>query len=204
MSAPTWFITVLSAMIASQIVRLHQQDAGSWILWDYAGRLAGLAMLVAIPSARAVAFRRDKLRMSLSTTSLWIAAIVFVGLCAGRWLWRTGNAAFPMTVIGAYPRPAGWLYLVDITLGLMLVAVSEEIVFRRCARDVLQPYLGDGHGLVLATSLLFACYHWWAGIGSIVEAFAMGILLMSFLQRTGAIWPVVLAHYLVDVAAFWW
>jgi membrane protease YdiL (CAAX protease family) len=191
-------------MITSQIVRLHQQDAESWIFWDYAGRLAGLAILVAIPSAQAVAFRRDKLQLSLSNTSLWIAAIIFTSLYADRWLQRIDNAAFPMTVIGSYPRPTGWLYLIDITVGMVLVAFSEEIVFRRCARNFLQPYFGDCYGMVLASSLIFGCYHWWAGIGSMIEAFMMGILLMLFLQRSAAIWPVVLAHFLVDIAAFAW
>src|SRR6267143_3318185 len=55
----------------------------------------------------------------------------------------TGIAVLPATVLGAYPEVQGWLHVVDIFFGLGLVALSEEIVFRRCARHLLQSYLDD-------------------------------------------------------------
>jgi len=114
---------------------------------------------------------------------------------------RTLNAALPATVRGAYPRPSGWLYAVDIAFGLALVAFSEEMLFRRCAHYAFQNY-ASGRRLVVATSLLFGAYHWWAGVGEIVEASAIGVLLMAFYRRSGALWPVVLGHYLTDIADF--
>jgi membrane protease YdiL (CAAX protease family) len=91
---------------------------------------------------------------------------------------------------------------VDVVFGLALVAYSEEIVFRRCARQIFQTYLGDGYVLIFVTSLLFGAYHWWAGVGNIVEAAMMGALLMLFFRRSEALWPIVLAHYLTDVVDF--
>ena len=61
------------------------------------------------------------------------------------------------------------------------VAYSEEIVFRRCARHLFQIYLNDGYAMVVVTSILFGAYHWWTGIGNIVEAVLIGVLLMLFL-----------------------
>jgi uncharacterized protein len=193
-----WFVAALLPMIASQILRLHQHDATTWIFWDYTGRLAGLAMLAARPAARAVAFRREGRRLSLWKIALWIAAIVLV--CIGLvGLGRIINAALPMTVLGGYPRSHGWLHLVDLTFGLALVAFSEEIIFRRCARHLLQPHLGDGYLLVLATSLLFGAYHWWTGLGNMIGVSITGALFMLFYQRSGILWPVILAHYIVDL-----
>jgi uncharacterized protein len=171
------------------------------IFWDYAGRLGGLEVLAAIPAARAAAFRFEARRLSLWKIALWIAGIVVVSI------WLVGlsrmiNASFPTTVLGRYLRPHGWLYFVDLTFGLTLVAFSEEIVFRRCARHLLQPYLGDGYLLVLATSLVFAGYHWWAGLGAVIAVSIWGAILMLFYQRSGALWPVVLAHYLIDLYIF--
>ena len=107
-----------------------------------------------------------------------------------------------MTVLGAYPHLSGWLYVVDVVFGIALVAYSEEIVFRRCARHAFQTVMADGYGLVFVTSLVFGVYHWWTGVGNIAEAAMMGVLLMLFLRRSVALWPVVLAHYLVDIADF--
>jgi membrane protease YdiL (CAAX protease family) len=197
-----WYgVAALAAMIASQIVRLHQSDAGSWIFWDYAGRLTALAMLAALPAARAIAFRSDKCQMPLWEIPIWIVGISSAERLGQR-LSNLVNEAFPMTVLGAYPRLSGWLYFIDLVFGLALVAVSEEIIFRRCARHVLQPYLGDGIATIAATSLVFGCYHWWAGFGNVVTATIIGALLMLMFKRSVALWPVILAHYSVDIIAF--
>jgi CAAX protease family protein len=71
-----------------------------------------------------------------------------------------------------------------------------------CARNVFQTYLKDDYALVMVTSVLFGAYHWWTGIGSIVEAVLIGILLMLFYLRAAALWPVVIAHYLTDIVDF--
>ena len=91
---------------------------------------------------------------------------------------------------------------VDAVFGLALVAYSEEIVFRRCARHLFQIYLNDGYAMVVVTSILFGAYHWWTGIGNIIEAVLIGILLMLFYRRSAALWPVVLGHYVTDIVDF--
>ena len=90
----------------------------------------------------------------------------------------------------------------DLTFGIALVAFSEEVVFRRCARIFFRTYIINDWLLVLFTSILFGAYHWWTGIGNIVEAVLIGVLLMLFYLRSAALWPVVLAHYLTDVVDF--
>jgi membrane protease YdiL (CAAX protease family) len=140
--------------------------------------------------------------MALWKVGLWIVVIMIADHYVGGWARRTINAALSATVFGQYPEPRGWLYFVDLTAGLALVAYSEEIIFRRCARYVFRSYLGDGYILVFVTSLLFGAYHWWAGFGNIVEAAIIGILLMLFLQRSEALWPVFLSHYLTDILDF--
>jgi uncharacterized protein len=55
-------------------------------------------------------------------------------------------------VVGSgYPEAHGWLHIVDTVFGLALVAYSEEIVFRRCARHLFQIYLNDGYAMVVVT-----------------------------------------------------
>jgi membrane protease YdiL (CAAX protease family) len=189
-------------MVVSQILRLQQSDPAAWIVWDYAGRLGALAVLGAIPSARIVAFKWERLRIALWEVTIWIVGIVLVDHYLCGWIRRTLNAALPATVLGGFPETHGLLHIVDATFGLALVAFSEEIVFRRCARHLFQLYLNNGLAVVGVTSILFGAYHWWTGIGNIVEAALIGVLLMLFYRRSEALWPVVLAHYLTDVVDF--
>lgn len=196
-----WFALSLVPLVASQVLRLHQPQALGWLSWDYAGRIAALAVLAAAPSARAAAFRTSKRRISLFEIVFWIAGIWLLNRIS-QWPEYLLDAAFPSTVLDAYPRPTGWLKVFDLVFGLALVAASEEIIFRQYARDAFRPYLGDGILAVLATSILFGAYHWWAGIGTVPFATTSGFLLMLMLRRSRTLWPVVIAHYLVDLVAF--
>ncbi|WP_063682582.1 CPBP family intramembrane glutamic endopeptidase [Bradyrhizobium stylosanthis] len=199
---PLWFAAALIPMVVSQIVRLQQSDPAAWIVWDYAGRLGALAVLCAIPAARKIAFRFESLRIARWEVTIWIVGIVLVDHYGGSWIRRTINGALPATVLGTYPEVQGWLHVVDIFFGLGLVALSEEILFRRCARHLLKSYLDDGYALVLATSFLFGAFHWWTGFGNIGAAMVTGGLLMTLYRRSGALWPAVLGHYLADIVDF--
>ena len=200
--APIWFVAALIPMVTSQILRLQQSDPATWIFWDYAGRLGGLTVLSAIPSARIVAFQWERLRIALWEAIAWIIGIVLFDHYLCGWVRRTINTALPATVLGGFPETHGWLHFVDGVFGFALVAFSEEIVFRRCARDLFRVYLNDGYVLVAVTAILFGAYHWWTGIGNILDAVLMGVLLMLFYRRSGALWPAVLAHYFADVVDF--
>jgi len=112
------------------------------------------------------------------------------------------DGVLPGTRFGAYPSSHGVLHSIDMTFGLALVAYQEELVFRRCARAVFGKWLGDGLGMIVATSLLFGAYHWWSGIGNVATAALFGLGSMSLYRRAAVLWPVVLSHYLVDLAGF--
>jgi hypothetical protein len=93
-SAPLWFTAALVPMVASQILRLQQSNPATWILWDYTGRLGALAVLGAIPSARTVTFRWERLRLAWWEAALWIVGIVLADHYLGGWFRRTGTQAF--------------------------------------------------------------------------------------------------------------
>jgi hypothetical protein len=183
---PLWFAATLVPMVVSQIVRLEQSDPATWVFWDYAGRVGALAVLGAIPSARTVAFRWERFRITCWEAASWIIGIVLVDRYVAGWIRRTINTALPATVLGGYPELHGWLHIVDAVFGLALVAYSEEIVFRRCARHLFQIYLNDGCALVFVTSILFGAYHWWTGIGNIVEAVLIGCFVNAVLPSIGS------------------
>ena len=74
--APLWFVAALVPMVASQILRLEQSDAATWIFWDYAGRVGALVVLGAIPSARTVIFQWERVRITYWEAAGWIVGIV--------------------------------------------------------------------------------------------------------------------------------
>jgi membrane protease YdiL (CAAX protease family) len=157
--------------------------------------------LAATPSARVAAFRTSKRQIYRFEIVLWILGICLLDRFLQLPLYLL-DAAFPATVLGVYPNSTGWLKSFDLTFGLVLVAASEEIFFRQYIWHGFRPYLGNDTFAVLATSVLFGAYHWWSGLGNVLSATIFCIFFMLMLRRSSALWPVVLAHYLVDLIHF--
>ena len=199
---PLWFVVAFAVMVVSQLARLGQTTPAAWLVCDYAGRLGTLAVLWLSPAARAIAFTPQRLNIGLVQAIAWAIGLASLYTIIDSPLRGFIDATVPGTTIGSYLASHGWLHAVDVTFGLALVAFQEEIYFRRCARAVVRNWLGDGFGMIIATSLLFAAYHWWTGLGNMVTAGLFGIGAMWLYRRAGSIWPVMLAHYLADLIVF--
>jgi hypothetical protein len=201
-AVPVWFLAAVAPMLVSQAVRLCQTDALSWIAWDYAGRIIALAVLAAIPGARRVAFRSERVGIAWWEVLLWVVALLAFDRIVDHAISNSLTAMFPGTRIGQYPSFHEWLFIIDIAFGLALVAYSEEVIFRRCGRAVVADLVGDNSTMVIVTAVMFASYHWWTGIGNMTAAMVFGTLAMLLYRRAGMLLPVVLSHYLCDVLNF--
>jgi len=199
---PLWFLGTLAILVISQVLRLWQTDPILWTLCDYSGRLGALALLALIPAARAIAYMPQKLRTSWWETLLWMIGMVVIFCTFCQWITHAVNEAIPHTKLGGYPILSGWFYLFDLTFGLLLVALQEEIVFRRCAFAVFGARWGQGPITIILSTLLFTAYHWTTGLGSMTGVFFIGLYAMLFLRRVGALWPLIIAHFATDFARF--
>lgn len=194
-----WFWIVFAVSTVFQIVRLMQDSPASWLAMDYAMRIAALALLALSP-IRAAVFRGEALHVSAEqlVASLLIAGVaIFLIVLVERKLWNI----LPDLSLGHYPRTTGWLHLFDLTFGLALVTIHEELVFRRLARLAFSR-LGDGRAMIAATSLVFALYHWWTGPLNVLMVALTGVVLMLLYRTVGALWPAMAVHYGVDLYAF--
>jgi membrane protease YdiL (CAAX protease family) len=197
-----WFLAALLPMVGSQLLRLQQSEPALWLLCDYAGRLGMIAVLMAIPGARVMAFRRETASFDAGQIAIWIIVLWMIQF----FLIATTQAALsylvPVPRLGFYPATQGLLHWFDITAGLVLAAYSEELLFRRVARTAFGSILGDGWLMIAVTSILFGGYHWWTGLWNMLGAAATGALFMVFYRRAGVLWPVVTVHYVIDFMIF--
>jgi len=194
------FALAILAMLPTQVFRLSQSDPLPWLMADYAGRFAAIGVLLALPAGRWCLRRPDRLRAGLLEVGLWCAAIVL--LFRATPLDSILVQILPETVLGGYPRPEGWLYVLDLTLGLVLVSLHEELVFRKIGYHALKSVLHSEIMIILVSALIFGLYHWWRGAAGIIGAALYGLLAMPCYRRTGSLWPIVFAHFLVDYIAF--
>ena len=91
------------------------------------------------------------------------------------------------------PDPLYWAFYA--TVGVMLLVVAWLISRLRA--------LGwtDNRSL-LASAVLRGSYHLYQGFGAGVGNLVMGLIFGRYFQRTGRLWPLVIAHALIDIVAF--
>ena len=88
----------------------------------------------------------------------------------------------------------------DLTIGLLLNAAAEELIYRRIAFAVL-PFGPVGN--LLASTVLFGLVHWGSGPVTMLGAALAGLCLGLAFQRTGSLLLVITAHYVVDLVNFY-
>ena len=188
------------AMLPTQLYRLGTSEALPWLLADYAGRIMAIAVLFILPAGRWALHQRDELKVGTLEAVAWIGVLLALFLMVPVEPYLA--AWFPQAPLGAYPNPKGFLYALDITLGLALVALHEELIFRKLANHVLSS-LGWGFWrVVLVSAVLFALFHWWRAPAGMIAAGLYGAAAMICYRRTGSLWPVGFIHYVLDYQAF--
>jgi len=137
----------------------------------------------------------------------WIAdPLLGAGIwLAGLWAYYFTQMLLPADVFA--PVELGWQFT-DRTNPLsyvLLIAASlangfaEELVLRGYLLTRLERLLGSTWAAVLITSLLFACYHLYQGLGPTIGVAAVGLMYGGAFCRVRRLWPLVLAHAATDI-----
>lgn len=185
-------------MTALQVVRIEQATPGIWMAVDYAIRIFGLAILFLAPPAADVPFKFEKFKVHSAVASALTIVLVLVHVFAFSIVGDIIDSHVGDTRLDFRPMPQGGLLGLDLTVGLALVAVHEEILFRRVARQLLNPYVGDGLVMIALCALIFGLVHWPHGLGNMMSAALFGAGAMLLYKYTGKLMPAILAHYLVN------
>ena len=188
------------AMLPTQLYRLTQDQALPWLLADYAGRFMAVGVLFVLPAGRWCLKQKDDLKVGTLEAALWVIGIVL--LFQATPIDAYIGALFPQSPLGDYPQPKGLLYAIDITLGLGLVALHEELIFRKLANQAFSALGWGSWRVILASAVLFGLFHWWRAPAGMIDAAIYGALAMACYRRTGSLWPIGFTHYLLDYLSF--
>lgn len=119
------------------------------------------------------------LGLYMAARALGLSASVVPTELTNTW-WRV-----PVLILAAFAN--GWAEEV-IVVGYLLTRLGELGVGPRAA--------------VLWSSLLRGAYHLYQGFGGGVGNLAMGLVFGAVWRRTGRLWPLIVAHGVIDTAAF--
>ncbi|WP_199430747.1 CPBP family intramembrane glutamic endopeptidase [Qaidamihabitans albus] len=183
--ATTELIDLLKQLLT--VVQLLGWGAlGVYLLWRGGMRLA------------AIGLDRSRPRQDLAWGAGLAALIGIPGLVLYFAAWRLGfNLAVQPSTLGD-----SWWRPVTLTLAAFGNSFAEEmLVVGYVLTRLRQLGWGENRALLLA-AVLRGSYHLYQGIGGFVGNVLMGLLFGRVWQRTNRLWPLVVAHTLLDVVAF--
>ena len=93
------------------------------------------------------------------------------------------------------------LALLDLSLGLIVVAVSEELVFRRLMFSLLRQY--HLSVFIFLSSVAFSLIHWSGGLAEIINTFVAGCIFAIVYAYTKRILFLFVLHYIANFPIFY-
>ena len=197
------FAIVIFPWYVNDFFYMASETAEDWLVADYVSKLAPLILVFAVPDFRRTVIKAFKRRVPIIE-----AIVISVGLMIG--LILLNNLVklplddwLPQTKLFVFPEiESKSLLIFDLTVGLMITAVSEEIVWRSLFWHLFTSLVASRAALYIASATLFALGHWSNGVGNVIFAFLAGVFLMAAFLKTGSLLPVIAGHYLTDLILF--
>jgi membrane protease YdiL (CAAX protease family) len=208
-SRPARDLAILGSLtlpfLLNDFANIYVSDYRSWLTIDYTlVKLLPLVLIGIFLRGRFVSFHDLGLRaVRIGPFLGWTVLMMAAGIVLDSGLGRFLAAILPDTRLGGMPPISDPVVnQLDLHLGLGLVALVEEMIFRGLYFTLLSRYLARTAWVLVVSSAAFGLIHWSLGLSAVLHTTLIGAVFMSCMWRTGSVWPTVLAHFLVNYIAF--
>ena len=139
-------------------------------------------------------------------------ALVFVIGIPGLALYAAGRALGITVTVVPSPLDTFWWTVPILVLSALRAALVEEVIVVGYLFTRLRELGWGTWGIIGASALLRGTYHLYQGIGPFIGNVAMGVVFGWCYARWGRTMPLVIAHWIIDMASFigyplavaWW
>ncbi|WP_324188341.1 CPBP family intramembrane glutamic endopeptidase [Nocardia higoensis] len=147
---------------------------------------------------RVIGFARPRMRADLPP-GLALAALIGV---PGLGLYLIAHASgFSVTIVPS-AIDDHWWRLPVLILSACANSVAEEVLVVGYLLTRLRALGWSPNSSLLASALLRGSYHLYQGVGGGLGNVAMGLIFGRYWQRTDKLWPLVVAHAVIDAVAY--
>ena len=95
-----------------------------------------------------------------------------------------------------------WWTLPSLLLNAWANGVAEELIVVAWLATRLRQLNVRWPAIFAASALLRASYHLYQGVSAGLGNAVMGLVFIEYFRRTGRVWPLIIAHGLIDTVAF--
>jgi membrane protease YdiL (CAAX protease family) len=195
------------APLSAQVTRLNPSVVPDRPWLDLAYQLLGVFFAI-VPALLALHLLRGRLgELGLDRRRPWFDLSTGVGLAAligipGLALYAGAKALGMNTEVAAANLTDHWWTVPVLVLSAASNGLLEEVVVVGYLLTRLRDLGWRTWHAVAASALLRGTYHLYQGFGAFVGNAIMGVVFGLFFVRFKRVWPLVIAHTLLDVVAF--
>lgn len=198
-------VLLVSPFYLNDFASIFIKDWRLWLFIDYVG-VKLFPFVVTLWLIRSKKMRPAEFGLTTQSVPSFLVVFLIVALF-GTVIDQNGYqliAKLPgYSYLGGMPviRSLAWNWI-DLTLGLLLVGVVEELVFRGYMHTFLSRFTESSSAIVAISSVAFGLIHWSLGLHAVLITSIIGALFMIAYLRTRALPPIMLAHFAINFIDF--
>ena len=184
---------------------IYIKDWRLWLFVDYVVvKLLplGLALwLIYSEKMRAAEFGLTRQPISTAMAAFFI--VMLVGTVIDQNAYQLIEKLPGYAPLGGMPAitSATWDWI-DLTFGLLMVGICEELVFRGFMYTFISRYTRNAYVIVLISSVAFGLIHWGLGFHYVLITTVIGAVFMVAYIQTRSLPALMLAHFAINFIDF--
>lgn len=184
---------------------IYVTDWRFWILIDYS-TVKLFPFLVVLWLIRSKKMQPSEFGLTAQPVISFVT-VFFIGTLAATFIDQNGYFIlnkFPgYRLLGGMPEIGNPLWnWIDLTVGLLIVGIFEELVFRGYMHTFLTRYTQCPLIIIGISGVAFGFIHWSGGFHNVIATSAIGAVFMVLYLRTRSLPAIMLAHFAVNFIDF--
>jgi len=200
------FYTLILILLAvpfylNDFANIYIKDWRIWLLIDYISvKLFPLIVVAWLIINKKVEASEFGLRsQSLLSCVVVFLIVTFIGTLIDQNAYKLIEKLPGYSPLGSMPAIKNTLWdWVDLTFGLLMVGIFEELIFRGFMSTYLRFYTQNHLAIILISSIAFGFIHWSGGLHAVLVTSIIGAVFMLAYLKTHSLPAIMLAHFAVN------
>jgi membrane protease YdiL (CAAX protease family) len=198
-------VLLASPFYLNDFANMYVKNWRWWLFIDYVG-VKLFPFLVVLWLIHCKKMRSSEFGLTIQTIPSFLVVFLVVAL-VGTIIDQNGYhlvAKLPgYSPLGSMPpitnRVWNWI---DLTFGLLMVGIFEELIFRGYMHTFLSRYTKSSFAIVVTSAFAFGLIHWSLGLHDVLITSTIGAVFMIAYLKTRSLPAIMLAHFAVNFIDF--